>query len=123
MLAGHVMVGGVLSTTTIVAEHEFVPPRLSVTVSVTELVPNAEGPDGVSTRLTMLPSGSYEPLSTWAALTLAWQPVPAGTVMLWQTATGGMLAASQTSVAVPVNDKLLTEPAAWIVSVPVKLLV
>ena len=41
MLAGHVMVGGVLSTTTIVAEHEFVPPRLSVTVSVTELVPNA----------------------------------------------------------------------------------
>ena len=43
--------------------------------------------------------------------------------MLWQTATGGMLAASQTSVAVPVNDKLLTEPAAWIVSVPVKLLV
>ena len=48
--------------------------------------------------------------------------MPAGTVTSWQIATGGILVASHTSVAAPVNDRLLTLPTAWMVSVPMTAL-
>ena len=44
MLLGHVIVGGVESTTVTVAVQVFVPPWLSETVSVTLVEPRANGP-------------------------------------------------------------------------------
>ena len=54
------------------AMQELEPPRSSTTVSVTGVTPRAYGPAGLRVRLTIDPSGSKEPLSTCAAVTLAW---------------------------------------------------
>src|SRR5437773_2630418 len=85
----HEMVGSVWSSTVTVATQEPVAPLLSVTVSVTLCVPLPNGPDGLSARLTMVPSGSNEPASMSVGETLASQSVSALTVMLLHKAVGG----------------------------------
>ena len=77
MFAGHVIEGGVLSTTVTVAEHWLETPRVSVTVNVTVVTPSGYGPDGDWLVVTAPPSGSDEPLSIEA---LAVQVGPADTV-------------------------------------------
>ena len=88
MLAGQVIVGGVVSTTVTVAWHWLDRPWLSVTVSVTVVTPSEYGPGGLCESVMVSPlSGSNEPLSIEA---LAVQFGPAETVTLWQRATGGV---------------------------------
>ena len=62
MFAGHVIEGGVLSTTVTVAEHWLESPGVSVTGNVTVVVPSAYGPAGDWLVVTAPPSGSNEPL-------------------------------------------------------------
>src|SRR5258706_13726415 len=106
MLAGQVIVGGVVSCTIIIAAHEFDPPRSSTTVSVTEFVPFGYGPADVSVRLTIVPSGSNDPLSTAAAETSAWQLPFAFVVTVRLCATGGVLVV----VTVTVKEQVLVFP-------------
>ena len=77
MFAGHVIEGGVLSTTVTVAEHCLESPGVSVTVKVTVVVPSGYGPGGDWLVVTAPPSGSSEPLLIEA---LAVQVGPADTV-------------------------------------------
>jgi hypothetical protein len=77
MFAGHVIEGGVLSTTVIVAEHCLESPGASVTVNVTVVAPRGYGPGGDWLVVTVPPSGSNEPLLIEA---LAVQVGPAETV-------------------------------------------
>src|SRR5437899_1172612 len=91
MLAGHVMLGAVVSCTVMLAAHEFDAPSLSTTVNVTAFVPFGYGPAGFSVRLRIVPSESEDPLSTAVASTKAWQFASAFVVTLRHSATGGAL--------------------------------
>src|SRR5882757_6671260 len=102
MLAGQEIVGGVVSATMILAVQELDAPWLSTTVNVTRLVPFGYGPAGLSTRLTIVPSGSNDPLSTAAGFTVASQLATALVVTFRQTATGWALL----WVTVIVNEQL-----------------
>ena len=64
--------GGVRSTTVTVAVAVTVM-RPSLTESVTGVEPSANGPAGVSVKVSGSPSGSLEPLLTMAAVTMPWQ--------------------------------------------------
>ena len=77
MFAGHVIDGGVASTTVTVAEHWLETPGVSVTVNVTVVVPSGYGPGGDWLVVTAPPSGSDDPLLIEA---LAVQVGPADTV-------------------------------------------
>src|ERR1051325_6524234 len=79
-----------MSRTMIVAVQELEAPWLSTTVKVTRFVPNGYGPGGVRLRLTIVPSGSTEPLSIAATSTGARQFAPALRVSDWQKAVGGV---------------------------------
>src|SRR6187551_2831474 len=59
--------------TAMVAVQVELPPRLSVQLSVTEVVPTANGPAGMRTQVNGSLSGSVEPASTAAAGTAARQ--------------------------------------------------
>src|SRR5881394_4006703 len=91
-LTKHVTVGARVSITVIVAVQVSLPPRLSATVSVTVLVPNGYGPAGLRLKVIGSPSGSLEPLSTSAAVTVAWQFASADLFTFWQMAVGGRFA-------------------------------
>jgi hypothetical protein len=104
--AGQVIVGGVVSTTIMFAVHELEAPRSSTTVNVTKFVPLRYGPAGLSTRLTIVPSGSNEPLSTAAGETFASQLATAFVVIFRQTATGWALLWA----TVTVNEQLFVFP-------------
>ena len=85
---GHVMVGGVWSTTVTVAVHEPVWPLRSVTVSLTVVRPSEYGPAGDWLRVILsVGSGSNEPLSMEA---LAAQFDTADTVTFLHMAVGGL---------------------------------
>ena len=86
MLLGQLIVGAVLSTTVTVVEHVSDAPLSSVTVNVTTVIPNPYGPSGLWLVVIGSSSGSYDPLSTSAS---ALQSVPAKTVTLLHSATGG----------------------------------
>jgi hypothetical protein len=77
MFAGHVIEGGVRSTTVTVAVHCLESPGPSVTVKVTLVVPSGYGPGGAWLVVKPPPSGSNEPLLIEA---LAVQVGPADTV-------------------------------------------
>jgi len=83
---------------------------LSTTVNVTRLVPFGYGPAGFSTLLTIVPSGSNEPLSTAAGATVASQLALALVVRLRQTATGAVLL----WVTVIVNEQLFVLPEVYV---------
>src|SRR6266478_260607 len=87
--------GGVVSTTMICAWHVLEAPLLSKTVSMTLLVPMANGPAGLSDEFVIVPSLSKEPASSASATTVAWQFESAFTVMLLHRATGGWLGAGR----------------------------
>src|SRR5678809_1577175 len=66
-------------TATVAEQVEF-PPRLSVQLSVTDVVPTAKGPAGTSTHVKGSLSGSVVPASTSAAVTVPRQdPAAAST--------------------------------------------
>src|ERR1043166_4308391 len=67
MLAGHVIVGAVLSTTVTVAVHWPEAPNVSVTVNATLAAPSEYGAAGDWWSVRLSPSGSNEPLSIDAA--------------------------------------------------------
>src|SRR5262245_17015619 len=77
---------GLLTVT--VAVHWLDVPLLSVTVSVTVVMPSGYGPAGDCVMVIGSPSGSKEPLSSEA---LAVQFALAETVTFWQIAVGGLL--------------------------------
>jgi hypothetical protein len=106
MFAGQLIVGGVVSTTIMFAVHEFDPPWLSTTVNVTRFVPFGYGPAGLRILLTIVPSGSNEPLSTAAGATFASQLAIEFVVRFRQTATGAVLL----WVTVTVKEQLFVLP-------------
>ena len=72
MFAGQPLItGAVVSFTVIVAVQVSEAALSSVTVSVTVVSPSPYGPNGLRARVMGSPSGSDEPLSTSAAVTLA----------------------------------------------------
>src|SRR5690349_8733953 len=85
MSGGHVIAGGVLSTTVTVAVQWSEAPEGSVAVNVTLVAPSEYGAGGAWLRVRGSPSGSLEPLSTDAA---AVQDGPAATVTSWHEAFG-----------------------------------
>src|SRR5262245_50258837 len=89
------MTGGVLSTTVTVAAHSLEAPLESVTVSVTDVTPRGYGPAGDWLTVIGSSSGSIEPLLIEAS---AVHKLPAFTVTLRQTATGGQLITSVKSL-------------------------
>jgi hypothetical protein len=86
---GHVSVGGVTSSTVTIEVHSDDNPVESVQVSVTECGPRPNGPVELAVQLGAGPSGSYEPPSRSASVTLAWQLAFASRVGELQIATGG----------------------------------
>src|SRR5262249_24777190 len=83
------MVGGSRSLTVTVTWVDMAAPLSSEAVSTTSLFPTGYGPAGLSERETGSPSGSYEPLSTMAGVTVAKHcPGSVPMVMDWPFATG-----------------------------------
>jgi hypothetical protein len=82
---------------------------LSITVSVTVRVPGWNGPGGLSVRLAMVPSGSNDPLSTAATVSVARQFVPTLLVTLRHSATGGEFVAVEVTATVKVQVVVFDE--------------